>query len=50
MDLRETWWEVMDWMDLALVYTVTNLHVPWKVGNYLRYCRLSHCALIMNVM
>jgi hypothetical protein len=43
MDLREKRWEGEDWMHLAqdrdqwwaVVYTVTNLGVPYKAGNFL---------------
>jgi hypothetical protein len=43
IDLRETGWRVMDWIDLAqdrehwraLVYTVMNVRVPLNVGKFL---------------
>jgi hypothetical protein len=43
MDLREVGWEGADWIDLAqdrdrwrtVVYTVMNLRVPLKCGEFL---------------
>jgi hypothetical protein len=43
MDLREIWWEVVDWIHLAqdrnqwrvLVNTAMNLLVPKTEGNFL---------------
>jgi hypothetical protein len=43
MDLREVWWEGVNWMDLAqdrdqwraVVNTVMNLLVPLKACNFL---------------
>jgi hypothetical protein len=46
MNLRETGWGGMDWIDLAqdrdqwtiLVNTVMNLWVPYNVGKFLSSC------------
>jgi hypothetical protein len=43
MDLREIWYEGVDWIQLAqdvaqclvLVNTVINLHIPYKAGYFL---------------
>jgi hypothetical protein len=49
MDLRETGWDVMDWIDLAqdrdqwraLVNTVMNLWVPLNAGKFLSSCTIG---------
>jgi hypothetical protein len=46
MDLRETGWDAISWIDLArdrdqwraVVNTVMNLPVPYNAGNFLRSC------------
>jgi hypothetical protein len=46
MDLRETEWDGVDWIDLAqdrdqwrdLVNTVMNLRIPQNVGKFLSSC------------
>jgi hypothetical protein len=47
MDLRETVWGGMDWIDLAqdraLVNTIMNLRVSQNVGKF-----LSSCALVAS--
>jgi hypothetical protein len=52
MDLRETGWDGMDWIDLAqdrdqwraLVCTVMNLRVPLNAGNFLSGCTIGSFA------
>jgi hypothetical protein len=49
MDLRETWWDVMDWIDLAqdrdqwraLVNMVMNLRVPQNSWKFLSGCTIG---------
>jgi hypothetical protein len=49
MDLRETGWDGMDWIDLAqdmyqwraLVNTVMNLRVPQHAGKFFTSCRIG---------
>jgi hypothetical protein len=42
IDLRETEWDGVDWIDLAqlraLVNTVMNLRVPYNAGRFLSNC------------
>jgi hypothetical protein len=49
MDLRETGWDDMDWIDLAqdtdqwraLMNTVMNLRVPQNAGNFYSRCTIG---------
>jgi hypothetical protein len=49
IDLRETGWDDMDWIDLAqdrdqwnaLVNTVTNFRVPKNTGKFLSSCTIG---------
>jgi hypothetical protein len=49
MDLRETGWDGMDWIDLtedrdqwrALVNTIINLRVPQNAGKFLSSCTIG---------
>jgi hypothetical protein len=49
MDLRETGWDGMDWIDLAqdrdqwraLVNTAMNFRVPYNAGKFLSSCTIN---------
>jgi hypothetical protein len=49
MDLRETGWDGMDWIDLAqdrdqwmaLVNTVMNLRIPYNAGKFSSSCTIG---------
>jgi hypothetical protein len=49
MDLRETGWDGMEWIDLAqdrckwraLVNTIMNLRVPYNAGKFLSRCTIG---------